>query len=110
MSSNVKGLEGALNQEKALLEGAFFMIVKTDGSFAALAEPDEGRCTVLYCTALYCTWPEEGRCTVLYCTVLYCTALHCTVPGLRRAAGAGAGLHRGRGQGRPLVASSCRVM
>ena len=92
MSLNVKGLEGALNQEKALLEGAFFMIVKTDGSFAALAEPD------------------EGRCTVLYCTVLYCTALHCTVPGLRRAAGAGAGLHRGRGQGRPLVASSCRVM
>ena len=40
MSSNVKGLEGALNQEKALLEGAFFMIVKTDGSFAALVQTD----------------------------------------------------------------------
>ena len=32
---NVKVLEGVFNQEKALV-GAFFVIVKTDGSFAAL--------------------------------------------------------------------------
>ena len=33
---NVKALEGTFNQEKALV-GAFSVIVKTDGSFAALA-------------------------------------------------------------------------
>ena len=32
---NVKGLVGAINQEKALV-GAFSVIVKTDGSFTAL--------------------------------------------------------------------------
>ena len=32
---NVKALVGAFNQEKALV-GAFTVIVKTDGSFAAL--------------------------------------------------------------------------
>ena len=35
VSLNVKTLVGAFNQEKAL-EGAFSLIVKTDGSFAAL--------------------------------------------------------------------------
>ena len=32
----MKVLVGAFNQEKALVEGAFSMIVKTDGSFAAV--------------------------------------------------------------------------
>ena len=42
---NVKALVGIFNQEKALV-GAFFVIVKTDGSFAALVitrgRKDEG--------------------------------------------------------------------
>ena len=33
----MKALEGAFNQEKALV-GAFSVIVKSDGSFAALAQ------------------------------------------------------------------------
>ena len=36
---NVKALLGAFNQEKALV-GAFSVIVKTDGSFAALLSDD----------------------------------------------------------------------
>ena len=32
----MKVLEGAYNQEKALQEGAFSVLVKTDGLFAAL--------------------------------------------------------------------------
>ena len=35
-SANVKAQVGAFNQEKALVVGAFSLIVKTDGSFAAL--------------------------------------------------------------------------
>ena len=40
---NVKALVfGAFNQEKALV-GAFFVIAKTNGSFAALVSPDSSR-------------------------------------------------------------------
>ena len=35
-SANVKAQVGAFNQEKALVVGAFSVIVKIDGSFAAL--------------------------------------------------------------------------
>ena len=44
---NVKALEGAFNQEKALV-GAFSVIVKTDGSFAALVCV---RSIAVYCSA-----------------------------------------------------------
>ena len=36
-------LVGAFNQEKALVYGDFSMIVKTDGSFAALVKGDPTR-------------------------------------------------------------------
>ena len=34
---------GAFNQEKVLVVGAFSVIVKTDGSFAALVETSVGK-------------------------------------------------------------------
>ena len=41
----MKALEGAFNQEKALV-GVFCVIVKTDGSFAALGVTQWGQETV----------------------------------------------------------------
>ena len=62
---NVKALVGAFNQEKALLE-AFSVIVKTDGSFAALiinvlAAVKSGPILYLFPTPVSVLWAAAPR-------------------------------------------------